>query len=135
MEREEKLEAKLGDAAGRDGGQACADACAVSSPQLAALQSRLEAMHAAKLLSDAKPVELEDLCCDVMELETMVAGGQLTIEMATAQPMIAKALRLLDFRRGWRETRCWLGGFAGRSRLDNHERVAWNRWSHLAIVL
>lgn len=67
---------------------------AISTAQLVALQSRIEALHAAQLLSDDEFYTLEDVCCDVMELET-VAGGKLTTEMAQTHPLVAKACKMV----------------------------------------
>lgn len=70
-----------------------APACAISEEQLASLQSRIETLHAAQLLTDDELSVLEDVCVDIIELETSV-GGQLTTEMAQANPTIAKACKL-----------------------------------------
>ena len=71
---------------------------AISTAQRVALQSRIEALHAAQLLSDDEFYTLEDVCCDVMELET-VAGGKLTTEMAAqmaqTHPLVAKACKMV----------------------------------------
>ena len=46
----------------------------ISSEQLAAIQSRLEKLHAAQLLSDEEFFALEDLCADFLELQGSTVG-------------------------------------------------------------
>ena len=46
----------------------------VSVEQLAALQARLESLHAAQLLSDEEFFALEDLCGDYIELQQSTVG-------------------------------------------------------------
>ena len=46
----------------------------VSAEQLAALQARLESLHAAQLLSDEEFFALEDLCGDFIELQGSTVG-------------------------------------------------------------
>lgn len=67
---------------------------AISQEQLAALQSRLEALHAAQLLTDDELYCLEDICADVIELESSL-GAQLAAAVAQANPVIAKASKLV----------------------------------------
>ena len=57
----------------------------VSAEQLAALETRLDAMHEARLLSDDELFALEDICADYLELKTSTAGV-LTHEVAYANP-------------------------------------------------
>ena len=57
----------------------------VSAEQLAALESRLDAMHEARLLSDDELFALEDICADYLEVKTSTAGV-LTHELACANP-------------------------------------------------
>ena len=46
----------------------------VSAEQLAALQARLESLHAAQLLTDEEFFALEDLCGDYIELQQSTVG-------------------------------------------------------------
>ena len=46
----------------------------VSAEQVAALQARLESLHAAQLLSDEEFFALEDLCADYLELQGSTVG-------------------------------------------------------------
>ena len=62
----------------------------VSAEQLAALETRLDAMHEARLLSDDELFALEDICADYLELKTSTAGV-LTQELACANPRGAAA--------------------------------------------
>jgi hypothetical protein len=54
----------------------------ISDEALSALQSRLVALHAAKLCNDEQLYELEDLCADYVELKTAAPGGIVTHELA-----------------------------------------------------
>jgi hypothetical protein len=67
---------------------------AASDEQLSALQSRLEAMHAAELLQEAELTACEDLLADVIALEASM-GTQLTVEMAQANLSVAKMCKLV----------------------------------------
>ncbi len=71
-----------------------APACAISQEQLAALQSRIQTLHVAKLLSDDELFSLEDACGDIIELESSI-GGRITSEMAQANPSVSKLSRLV----------------------------------------
>ena len=62
----------------------------ISADQLAALQARLESLHAAQLLTDEEFFALEDLCADFLEMQT-AAGGVLTPEVAHSSPASAAA--------------------------------------------
>ena len=88
-QREEQLEAKL-----RDMETSLAPKPAITSQMLADLQSRLEALHVAELLTTDELYTLEDMCCDVMELETTTSGGILTMDMAQTHPVITKACKV-----------------------------------------
>ena len=50
--------------------------------------------HAAQLLSDDEFFVLEDLCADIVELESSLPGGQLTMEMVQTNPLAAKACKI-----------------------------------------
>ena len=67
---------------------------AISHEQLRMIQSRLEALHAAQLLSDDEFFVLEDLCADIVELESSLPGGQLTMEMVQTNPLATKACKI-----------------------------------------
>ena len=67
---------------------------AVTEEQLAALQSRLDAMHAAQLLTDDEVFALEDVVAD------FIALGLVTAEMASAHPTAAKLLQLVRLSEG-----------------------------------
>ena len=70
-----------------------AAALAFSEEQFARMQSRLESIHAANLISDEELFGLEDFCGDVIELESLV--GSLRVEMALANELVAKARKLV----------------------------------------
>ena len=57
----------------------------VSAEQMAALQARLESLHAAQLLSDEEFFALENLCSDYLEVKAATAGP-LTQELVYASP-------------------------------------------------
>ena len=67
---------------------------AVTEEQLATLQSRLEAMHAAQLLADEELFALEDICVDYIAL------GLVTAEMAGGNAAASKLLRLVRVSEG-----------------------------------
>lgn len=69
-------------------------ACVITQEQLAALQSRLQALHVAKLLTDDELFLAEDYCGDIIELESSISG-QITSEMAQANPTISKVSKLV----------------------------------------
>ena len=66
---------------------------AVTEEQLTALQSRLETMHAAQLLTDDEVFALEDIVAD------FIALGLVTAEMASAHAA-AKLLQLVRLSEG-----------------------------------
>jgi hypothetical protein len=67
-----------------------APAPAISEQQLAALQARLEALHAEKLLSDDELYALEDMVADCAEL-----GHLVTKDMLVSIPATAKLYKLV----------------------------------------
>ena len=67
---------------------------AVTEEQLATLQSRLEAMHAAQLLTDEELFALEDICVDYIAL------GVVTAEMAGGNATASKLLQLVRVSEG-----------------------------------
>ena len=67
---------------------------AVTEEQLATLQSRLEAMHEAQLLTDEELFALEDICVDYIAL------GVVTAEMAGGNAAASKLLRLVRVSEG-----------------------------------
>jgi hypothetical protein len=67
---------------------------AISEEQVTALQARLEAVHAAKLLSDDELYSLEDMVVDYVELEALM-GGVITLEMMNANENARKLLGLV----------------------------------------
>ena len=73
---------------------------------LAALQSRLEAIHAAKLLTDDELFALEDICAD------FIALGTVTEEVVAASGAAAKLLQLVRVSEGIRPD----SGFARQAR-------------------
>ena len=54
---------------------------AVSDEQLAALQARLEALHAVELFTDEEFFVLEDICAEFVELQSTSMVGAITKEM------------------------------------------------------
>jgi hypothetical protein len=66
---------------------------AFSDEQLTALQSRLEALHAAKLITSDELFLLEDLCADIIELGAEV--GPLTTEMACTNRAVRQVSKLV----------------------------------------
>ena len=65
----------------------------VSAEQLAALQARLESLHAAQLLTDEEFFALEDLCADYLEVQTF-AAGVLTQEVVGSNPAYGEVAKL-----------------------------------------
>ena len=86
--REIKMEAKL-----------ASSARVISDEQLATLQSRLQSLHAAKLLTDDELFALEDLCADTIELEASVPG-MLTPGMARTSDVVTKVCKLVALSAG-----------------------------------
>ena len=68
--------------------------CGIGDVTEALPEAVIEALHAAELLTADELYTLEDMCCDVMELETTTAGGILTMDMAQTHPIITKACKL-----------------------------------------
>ena len=66
----------------------------VSAEQLAALQARLEQLHAAQLLTDEELFALEDICVDYIAL------GLVTAEMAGGNAAASKLLQLVRVSEG-----------------------------------
>ena len=97
LEREEKLrqemEAQM-QALREDLREELTPRPAVTEEQLAALQSRLEAMHAAQLLTDEELFALEDICVDYIAL------GLVTAEMAGGNAAASKLLQLVRVSEG-----------------------------------
>ena len=79
---------------------------AVTAQQLAALQSRLEAIHAAKLLTDDELFALEDICADFITL------GTVTAEVVATSGAAAKLVQLVRVSEGIRPD----SGFARQAR-------------------
>ncbi len=71
---------------------------AISEQQLVALQARIEATHAAKLLSDDELYLLEDLVADYLEIKTAV--GIVTLDTLHASESVAKLLKLVGLSEG-----------------------------------
>ena len=67
---------------------------AISGERRAGLQARLEAMRAAKLLTDQELWALEDICGDYLEL------GPVTVEMAASNDAASKCVRLVRISEG-----------------------------------
>ena len=65
----------------------------ISAEQLAALQARLESLHAAQLLTDEEYFALEDLCADYLEVQTF-AAGVLTQEVVGSNPAYGEVAKL-----------------------------------------
>ena len=66
---------------------------AISAERLAALEARLEALHAAQLLTDEEFFALEDLCADYLEVQTF-AAGVLTQEVVGSNPAYGEVAKL-----------------------------------------
>ena len=79
---------------------------AVTAQQLAALQSRLEAIHAAKLLTDDELFALEDISAD------FIALGTVTAEVVATSGAAAKLVQLVRVSEGIRPD----SGFARQAR-------------------
>ena len=62
---------------------------AITQEQLAALQSRIEGMHVAKLLADEVLYALEDMIADYVELTMSVTDGR--VMMIYSLPTVAAA--------------------------------------------
>ena len=68
---------------------------AITQEQLAALQSRIEGLHVAKLLADEELFALEDMVADYVELTMSVTDGRvITREMLYSLPTVAAASNL-----------------------------------------
>ena len=67
---------------------------AITDEQLAALQARIEGLHATKLLSDEDLFALEDLVADYVDVTMSVADGIITKDMIYSMPTIAVARKL-----------------------------------------
>ena len=65
----------------------------ISADQLAALQARIESLHAAQLLTDEEFFALEDLCADYLEVQAS-ASGVLTHELVYSNPAFGEAAKL-----------------------------------------
>ena len=69
---------------------------AITGQQLSALQARLEAVHAAKLLTDEEFFSLEDLCADGGELRSAVETmSKVTMLSTPAFEPVAKLFKLV----------------------------------------
>jgi len=69
-------------------------AAAITQEQLAALQSRIEGLHAAKLLADDEMFALEDLIADYVELTMSMPDRVITRKMVYSLPTTAAASKL-----------------------------------------
>jgi hypothetical protein len=59
---------------------------AIADEQLAALQARIEGLHAAKLLTDDELFVIEDIVADYVELTMSVTDRLITKDMIYAMP-------------------------------------------------
>ena len=66
---------------------------AISAEELATLQARVQALHAAQLLADEEFFALEDLCADYLEVQAS-ASGVLTHELVYSNPAFGEAAKL-----------------------------------------
>jgi hypothetical protein len=73
---------------------------AISAQQLASLQARLEALHAAKLLTDSEVHTLEDTIADYLELRSLMAGSTVTRDTANSSEAVGKLLKLIGLSEG-----------------------------------
>ena len=71
----------------------------ISDDELAALQQRLEQLHAAKQLSDDELFTLEDVLTDFIEVRA-AAGGVITRDMLTIHSNAAKMHKLISVSAG-----------------------------------
>ena len=67
---------------------------AISEQRLAALQARLEALHAAKLLGDDELYALEDMVADFVEFEGLMGSVVVTFEALNANENASKLMQL-----------------------------------------
>ena len=67
---------------------------AITDDALAALQARMEALHAAQLLADDELFVLEDLLADYVELKMSTPGQLITEQMLHASPWVTAASKL-----------------------------------------
>ena len=72
---------------------------AISEGQLSTLQTRLQALHAAQLLSDDELYALEDLVADYLEFRCS-AGGLVTAAMTQVNEVAGKLLKLVALSEG-----------------------------------
>jgi hypothetical protein len=103
LEREEKTEAKADKLwqemrhqmdKMREKMQLAPPAEAISEERLTALQARIEAVHAAKLLSDDELYALEDMVADFVEFESSI-GVVVTLEIVHGNESASKLLKLV----------------------------------------
>ena len=73
---------------------------AISDEQFTALQTRLEALHAAHLLTDDEAFAIEDLCADFIELDSSTVG-KLTVDAAQTNDTIANIRKAFVFTTKW----------------------------------
>ena len=100
-EMEEKMEAKLGQQRAEmeaTVAQLTAPQEAVSAEQIDALTARLEALHAARLLSDDELFAAEDCVADFLEVKGSV--GVVTMDVVYANRAAGKAHKLVVLSEG-----------------------------------
>jgi len=68
---------------------------AITDEQLAALQARIEGLHAAKLLTDDELFVVEDIVADYVELTMSVADRVITRDTICAMPAASKLDKLV----------------------------------------
>jgi chromosome segregation ATPase len=92
---EQRAEAKMNEMAQLESKlrEELAPSPAVNDDQLSALQARIGALHAAKMLSDDEVYALEDSLADYFDLLASVTV--VTKDMATAQSEASKVLKLV----------------------------------------
>ena len=71
---------------------------AISQGQLAALQTRLEALHAAQLLTDDELYALEDMVADYLDLKASV--GIVSLDVMQASENTERLLKLVVLSEG-----------------------------------
>ena len=78
---------------------------AISDQQIEALTARLQAAHAAKLLSDSELFSAEDCVADFLEVKASV--GVVTLEILNAYPVAGKMQKLVVLSGGIADDAMW----------------------------
>lgn len=104
LEQQRETEARM-KAALEEQRQLMAPQEAISDQQIEALTARLQAAHAAKLLSDSELFSAEDCVADFLEVKASV--GVVTLEILNAYPVAGKMQKLVVLSGGIADDAMW----------------------------